>query len=233
MKSAKMLALIPARGGSKGVIRKNLRLVGGRPLIAWTIETAFACEDIGRVVVSTDDEEIAETALQYGAEILRRPSEFAADRSPMIDVIEHAIQALDVPVGTYEYLLLLQPTAPARIVEDIRSAFHAIKSSGSDSLISVFIDADKHPARAYTISDSLLVPYEEEPKGSLRQDLPKVYHRNGAIYLSRIDYIRMNRRLWSDAPLAFVMPKERSLNIDDELDLLVADLLISHWQVKN
>lgn len=224
-----MLALIPARGGSKGVARKNVRLVGGKPLIAWSIEAALASADVDRVMVSTDDEEIAQTAREYGADILIRPSEFAGDRTPMIDVIEHALTMLDNPIGTYEYLLLLQPTAPARIPEDIENAFQAIRASGAESLISVFIDADKHPARAYTISSNFLLPYEEEPKGSLRQDLPKVYHRNGAIYLSRIDYIRRNRRLWSDSPQAFVMPKERSLNIDDELDLLIADLLLNYW----
>lgn len=230
MTNGKLLALIPARGGSKGVKHKNVRLVGGKPLIAWSIETALAAKDIDRVVVSTDDADIARVAQDCGAEVLKRPADIAGDRTPMIDVIVHALDELDKPNGLYEHLLLLQPTAPARIPADIAAAYQAIKSSGADSLISVFVDADKHPARAYTITGNLLVPYDKEPKGSLRQDLPSVYHRNGAIYLSRVDYIRQNHRLWSDAPQAFVMPKERSLNIDDELDLLIADLLISHWQ---
>ena len=230
MTKRKLLALIPARGGSKGVKRKNLRSVGGKPLIAWSIETALAVNDIDRVVVSTDDADIAEVAGGFGAEVLDRPAEIAGDRTPMIEVVVHALDEIDNPDEPYEHLLLLQPTAPARIPADIVDAYEAIKISGADSLISVFIDADKHPARAYTVAENLLIPYEEEPKGSLRQDLPAVYHRNGAIYLSRVDFIRQNHRLWSNAPQAFIMPKERSLNIDDELDLLIADLLMSHWQ---
>jgi CMP-N,N'-diacetyllegionaminic acid synthase len=229
MTNGKLLALIPARGGSKGVIRKNVRSVGGKPLIAWSIETALVAPEVDRVVVSTDDGEIAEVARAYGAEVLDRPDEFAGDRTPMISVIEDALDVLDTPAGTYSHLLLLQPTAPARSIVDIAKAYEAIQESGADSLISVFVDADKHPARAYTIADQRLAPYEIEPLGSLRQDLPVIYHRNGAIYLSRIDYIRANHRLWSEAPQAFVMPKERSLNIDDELDLLIADLLMGHW----
>lgn len=229
MTDGKLLALIPARGGSKGVKRKNVRPVGGKPLIAWSIEAALAAKDVDRVVVSTDDAEIARVARDCGAEVLERPPGIAGDRTPMIEVIEHALAELDKPNGKYTYLLLLQPTAPARIPADITDAYRAIKASGADSLISVFVDADKHPARAYTISENLLVPYEEEPKGSLRQDLPAVYHRNGAIYLSRVDFIRKNHRIWSATPQAFVMPKERSLNIDDELDFLIADLLMKYW----
>lgn len=225
----KLIALIPARGGSKGVKRKNVRPVGGKPLIAWSIETAQAVGDIDRVVVTTDDPEIAGIAREYGAEVLDRPEKIAGDKTPMIAVIEHALDELDQPIGTYEHLLLLQPTAPARLPADITDAYQAIKSSGANSLISIFVDADKHPARAYTIRDNLLIPYEQEPKGSLRQDLPAVYHRNGSIYLSRIEFIRKNHCLWSSTPQPFIMPKERSLNIDDELDLLIADLLMSHW----
>ena len=229
MTKGKLLALIPARGGSKGVRRKNLRLVGGKPLIAWSIETALAVKDVDRVVVSTDDSEIASVALEFSAEVIDRPDAIANDYTPMLDVVEHAISELDNPKGTYEYILLLQPTSPARTAGDITNAFHAIKVSNAASLISVFVDTDKHPARAYTISDNVLTPFVDEPKGSLRQDLPVVYHRNGAIYISRVDYVSQNRRLWSDLPQAFIMPKERSLNIDDELDLLIADLLMSHW----
>jgi len=230
MTEGRMLTLIPARGGSKGVRRKNVRSVGGKPLIAWSIEAALAARGVDNVIVTTDDAEIAKVARLCGAEVLERPPEIAGDSTPMIEVVEHALAELDKPRGNYTHLLLLQPTAPARIPADITDAYRAIEASGADSLISVFVDVDKHPARAYTISENLLIPYEEEPKGSLRQDLPAVYHRNGAIYLSRVDFIRKNRRLWSATPQAFVMPKERSLNIDDELDLLIADLLMSHWR---
>lgn len=229
MTGGSILTLIPARGGSKGVLRKNVRPVAGKPLIAWSIEAARAAQVVGEVYVSTDDPEIADTARAFGAEVLERPAEFAGDKTPMIDVINHALDCLDQPAGRNQHLLLLQPTAPARRAQDIDAAVAQIRASGSDSLISVYCDEDSHPARMYTIEAGRLVKYEDEPAGSLRQDLPKVYHRNGAIYMSRIDFIRTAGRLWSDSPEAFIMPKTRSLNIDDEQDLLVADLLMSHW----
>jgi CMP-N-acetylneuraminic acid synthetase len=222
----KVLALIPARGGSKGIPRKNIREVGGKPLIAWSIQVGLAAECVGRVVVSTDDQEIAQVAQHYGSEIIERPEEISGDKTPMIEVIKHALDYVLHQGDQYEYLLLLQPTAPARSVSDVSFAFEIIKASGADSLISVCCDPDKHPGRAYHLRNERLIPYAEEPKGSLRQDLPPVYHRNGAIYLSRIDYIQRSDSIISSSPLPYFMPKERSINIDDEFDLLVADLVL-------
>lgn len=233
MTDSSILTLIPARGGSKGVLRKNVRPVAGKPLIAWSIEAAQAAQLVGEVYVSTDDPEIAEVAQTFGAKVLDRPEVFASDKTPMIDVINHALDCLDQPVGCHQHLLLLQPTAPARSGQDIDAAVAQIRASGSDSLISVYCDEDSHPARMYTIEEGRLAKYEDEPVGSLRQDLPIVYHRNGAIYISRIDFIREAGSLWSDSPEAFIMPKARSLNIDDEQDLLVADLLMNHWMANN
>jgi CMP-N,N'-diacetyllegionaminic acid synthase len=230
VKRGGLIALIPARGGSKGVKRKNLRIVAGKPLIAWSIETALASKCIDCVVVSTDDKEIAGVAEQFGSNVLMRPKEISGDRTPMIEVVLHALDAIDTPNGTYEHLILLQPTSPARTSDDVAGAYEQILLSGVDSIISVFADADNHPARAYTLRENRLYAYEKEPIGSLRQDLPTVYHRNGAIYLSKVEFIRRCRRLWSDSPQAYVMPKERSLNIDDDVDLLIADLLMTHWQ---
>ncbi len=229
-KNCKLVALVPARGGSKGVKRKNVRNVGGKPLIAWTIEAAKKSIEVDKIIVTTDDNEISDISIRFGAEVILRPKELAGDRTQMIEVVQHALDKLESIGECYEYLLLLQPTAPSRIAKDIDEAYRFIKQYQADSLISVNVDIDKHPARCYRIIDNRLSRYEPEPHGNLRQDLPNVYHRNGAIYIIRIDYINTYGELWSDKPLAYIMPKERSINIDDEFDLLMADLLLTHQQ---
>lgn len=225
----KILTLIPARGGSKGVPRKNLRLVGGRPLIEWTIEAAKGASCLGDVFVTTDDREISQVSTAAGAIVIDRPCLIAGDKTPMTDVIQHALSVCEVMQETrYDYILLLQPTAPMREAVDIDGAIARIIESRADSVISVYRVEDTHPARMYLLDNSgELVPYSQEPVGSLRQDLPNVYHRNGAIYLCTTDFFKRAGKLWGGRMLPFVMPKERSANIDDMEDLLIADFLIS------
>ena len=149
MKQGGLLAVLPARSGSKGVKHKNTRSVGGKPLISWSIEAALAVEDIAHLVVSTDDPEVAKIAQSFGVEVLERPRSIARDDTPMIEVIQNVLNRLDQPAGIFEHLLLLQPTAPARTPQDITDAYNAIKLTAADSLVSVFVDPDKHPARCY------------------------------------------------------------------------------------
>lgn len=224
---SRTLTLIPARGGSKGVPRKNVRLVGGKPLIAWSIEAAKGSKAVGDFYVSTDDEEIARVSREHGAEVLPRPPEFAQDKSPMIGVIQHALATCREKHGVeYEYFLLLQPTAPMRNSGDIDEAMRVLRDTGADSVISVYQVEDAHPSRMYLIEDGRLRPYSEEPPGSLRQDLPKVFHRNGAIYACRTSLIREQGRLWGGKLVPYIMPKKRSVNIDDPDDLAIADFLM-------
>jgi len=226
------LTIIPARGGSKGVPRKNVRLVGGKPLIAWSIEAARQSNLVGDFHVSTDDEEIAAVAREWGASVLPRPADLAGDRTPMIEVIEHALHECesrrDKP---YDSFLLLQPTAPMRLPEDIDGALTALADSGADSVISVYQVEDAHPARMYLIESNTLRPFCDEPPGSLRQDLPDVYHRNGAIYACTRKFLVAQRRLWGGRIAPYVMPKDRSANIDDPQDLAIADFLLSQPQL--
>ncbi|MBV5331743.1 acylneuraminate cytidylyltransferase family protein, partial [bacterium] len=191
------MAIIPARGGSKGVPRKNLQLVGGKPLIAWTILAAQQSALVQDYWVSTDDAEIAAVARDWGAAVFGRPAAIAGDRSPMIEVIAHALETAESVKGRpYATVLLLQPTAPLRLAEDIDGALSALEKSAADSVISVYRVEDAHPARMYRLENELLVPLHPEPPGSLRQDLPAVYHRNGAIYAATRRLIVEGRRLW-------------------------------------
>lgn len=222
-----LLTIIPARGGSKGVPRKNVRLVGGKPLIAWSIEVAKSSSLVGYFCVSTDDDEIAKVAREYGAEVLPRPVEIAGDRTPMIEVIRHALKECEQQQKTkYDYFLLLQPTAPMRKKEDVEGALTMLAKSGADSVISVYQVEDAHPSRMYLVKDGHLEPFCQEPLGALRQDLTKVYHRNGAIYACTRRLIEDEGCLWGGRMVPYIMPKNRSANIDDMQDLAIADFLM-------
>ena len=221
------LGIIPARGGSKGIPRKNVRLVGGRPLIAYTIDAALESRLLTRFITSTDDTEIAAVAGGLGSPVLMRPSELAADDTPMVPVVKHTLATLEPTEGRYDYVVVLQPTTPLRTSEDIDEALALLVETGADSVISVYQVADHHPARMYRQVDGRLVPYEAEPPQRLRQALPPVYHRNGAIYACRRTLIEQHGTLIGPDTRPYIMPRQRSLNIDDELDLAFADFLLS------
>ncbi|MFA9395562.1 MAG: cytidylyltransferase domain-containing protein [Halodesulfovibrio sp.] len=223
-----ILAIVPARAGSKGVKNKNKRLVGGRPLIEWTLQ---ACENIDDldVAVSTDDKAILEIAKKYNVIAHERDASIAGDTTPMNDVIYDALVSVSAMTGKkYEKVMLLQPTAPMRRRSHVEEAIQLARSISCDSVMSVYKVTDCHPARMYTLADSSLIPYASEPKGSLRQDLPDVYHRNGAIYLSNVKTFMSTRSIWGGDVAAYTMEKSDSVNIDDEDDLKIADFLLSN-----
>jgi len=228
----KILAVIPARGGSKGVPKKNIRQAGGKPLIAWTIECALAASHLfHKVIVSTDDPEIAEISCSFGAEVpFMRPDDLASDKSPTLPVLQHAVDFVEKTdaVGI-DWVMLLQPTAPLRQPEDIFAAWSLAKSGGCDSVISVVRVFDVHPVLMKRIEDNRLVPFcVEEKEGTRRQDYePPAYMRNGAIYLSRRDVIVERNSIWGDVIRPCVMPEERSLSIDNEWHIKMANMVLS------
>jgi CMP-N,N'-diacetyllegionaminic acid synthase len=230
-----ILTIIPARGGSKGVPRKNLRHVGERPLIEWSIEAARGASIIQKVFVSTDDAEISQVASDAGAFVINRPQNISNDKSPMCAVVDHALSFCKMRYKEdYDYILLLQPTAPMRLSLDINQAVQIIQKSSADSVVSVYKVEDTHPARMYTIGETgNLIQYSPEPPGSLRQDLPEVYHRNGSIYLCTVDYFKTSGKLWGGNILPYIMPQDRSANIDNLQDLLIADFLMKRRQKLN
>ena len=227
----KVLAVIPARGGSKGVPRKNIRPVHGKPLIAYTIEPALAVKDrLYRLIVSTDDEEIAETALKYGAEVpFMRPANLGGDKVPMVPVLQHAVQAIEAMDGVkIDWVLLLQPTCPFRLPEDILASLDLAMQGGCDSVISVVQVLSHHPILMKKIEDNRLLPFMiEEVEGTRRQDYtPPAYMRNGCIYLTNRDSLIHNHSIWGKVIRPYIMPEERSVNVDSEQDLKLVEFML-------
>lgn len=224
----KVLGIIPARGGSKGVKRKNIREVAGKPLIYWSIKSAFESNVFDFFCVNTDDKEIAEVASQYSADVIMRPADLAQDKTPMIPVLRYACEQAEDKFGQkFDTIVLLQPTAPMREGKDIAEAvksFHV--NQKVRSLVSVYQVDDSHPSRMYRIENGFLEKIYEEPTGSLRQDLEPIFHRNGALYICDRELLMVDNKLTCSTPMPFVMSKERSANIDDEQDLVIADILM-------
>lgn len=226
----KVLAVIPARGGSKGVPGKNIRLLGDLPLIAHTIEAAKASKRLDRFIVSTDSAEIAAVAQQWGAETpFMRPETLATDFAKAIPVMQHALVQMEALTGVhYDALMMLQPTTPFRTAGDIDQAIEILASSGADSVISVVDVGGHHPARMkYLEGDRLVDPpfceaYENQP----RQELVPMYIRNGAIYLTRRGTLMSGSFKGNDCR-ALLMQPEQSVNIDSMLDFDYATFLLN------
>lgn len=223
-----ILALIPARGGSKGVPGKNLRLLGGKPLIAWTIEQARRCPWIDRLIVSTDDPAIADTAIRWDAEApFLRPAELATDETKMIEVVFHALDWCRQIDRLYEWILLLQPTSPLREATDIEAAAKQLEDRGADAVVSV-CPCEHSPLWANTLGPNGQMKDFLRPEATgNRQDHPAYYRLNGAIYLARTDYFRQCRGFLGDRTFAYIMPSERSIDIDSLLDFQMAEFLVS------
>lgn len=222
-----VLGLIPARGGSKGVPRKNLRTVGGKPLIAWTVAAARRAKTVDRVILSSDDAEIAEVARAYDCDIpFMRPAELATDDAAMLDVVRHAIRSLE---ETYDYVVLLQPTSPLRTAGDIDAAVELCHSARAPACVSV-CEPEKSPFWNYYRCDgAALFPILPEPEknAARRQELPPTYVLNGAIYVARSDWILDRRGFVGEGTLGYVMPRERSIDIDREMDIVIVEALLS------
>lgn len=216
MQSDKVLALITARGGSKALPRKNVLSAGGRPLIAWTIAAAKESSIIDRIVLSSEDDEIIQTAKEWGCEVpFRRPGNLASDTANSIDVILHALDQLP----EFEYIILLQPTSPLRTAEDIDAAFSLMRINGAQCCVSV-CDVEQSPCWMYRITDEgKLQGFLTREEGvTRRQDLPPVYILNGAIYIARTDWLRRTKSFVNSETIAYKMPKGRSLDIDNADD---------------
>ena len=226
----KVLAVILARGGSKGIPRKNIKILGGKPLIAWTIEAALKAPSINRLVVSTEDEEIAAVAEQFGAEVpFKRPIAIAQDDTPGLDPVLHAIE--NSPGS--DWVLLLQPTSPLRSVDDIEGIIKLCQEKGASSAVSV-AEVSKHPFWMYQRSSDMRLQPMIPNRGEImrRQDLPSVYALNGALYLARIDWLIGNQGFIGPETLGYVMPVERSVDLDTPLDWLWVEYLIERIHEK-
>ena len=224
IQNKKVLAVIPARGGSKGIPHKNLAPLLGKPLINWTIEAARSSRYIDRLILSSDDPHICEVAEAAGCEVpFMRGAALATDEAKTIDVV---LDALDRVAG-YDLLILLQPTSPLRSSADIDGCLELLVERGAHSAVSV-TPVQEHPFLVYSMDvDAHLEPLMKvDPAASLRrQDLPDLFSLNGAIYAADIEWLRGSQTLVSSETVGYQMPITRSIDIDEEMDLMLAGLL--------
>ncbi len=232
-KDKRILALIPARGGSKGIKNKNIISLDGQPLISYTIECGLNSRYIDDVVVTTDSEIIAETALQYGAQVpFLRPEELAKDTSPTIESVLHAICALRDLGKEYDSMILLQPTQPLRTSEDVDLSIEEFYKHDQRPLISVSLVND-HPILMRLINEDgkleKLIPANQDCR---RQDMPPYYRINGCIYISRIADLNEST-CFSNYEIPFIMKQSHSVDIDEPADLAVAEYYLANRHKSN
>jgi CMP-N,N'-diacetyllegionaminic acid synthase len=213
----KVLAIIPARGGSKGVPRKNIREVAGKPLIAWTIEEAKKSKYIDRLVLSSEDAEIIKVAKEWACDVpFVRPAELSQDETPGIEPVLHAIQSLP----GYDYVVLLQPTSPLRKVEDIDGCIETIVAKKAKCCVTV-TEPEKSPYWMHVINPegklSPLITWDCSIHN--RQSLPKVFSLNGAVYVANVQWLAETKSFLSRDTVPYEMPRDRSLDIDTYMDL--------------
>lgn len=222
-KEKKILALIPARGDSKGIPRKNIKELGGKPLIHWSIEAANKSNYIDRLIISTDAKDVAKVAAQVGCEVpFIRPAELATDSSTSMDVIFHA---LDQIKEQYDYLLLLQPTSPFRRTQQIDSIIRQGIDNKSKMTVSV-TETKKHPAFMFSIENGILKPILPCTPHKRRQDMSKAYEHNGALYFSEISYLKFVKSYNCENVSAFEMGLIESLDLDTPMDWLYAEFIL-------
>lgn len=230
-KRLEILGLIPARGGSKGIPGKNLRLLGGKSLVARAVESGLESRLVSRVILSTDSEAIASEGRRAGAEVpFLRPADLAKDDTPSSAVVAHALEWLEKNEGKLPgILVLLQPTAPLRQARHIDEALELLVSSGARSVVSVTpVPGHYHPSWQFSIRDGALCPYLETGKvPPRRQDLPPTYTRNGAIYAAWTETWLSGTMAYGPGCVPYVMEPEESVNIDSPEDLELAEFLLS------
>lgn len=221
----KVLAIIPARGGSKGIPRKNIRSLAGKPLIAWTIDEAKKSKYIDRLILSSEDEEIIKVARKYECEVLKRPVELAQDDTPGIEPVIHAINTLE---EKYDFVVLLQPTSPLRTVEDIDGCIQHCIMTESPACVSL-TEAKQSPYWMYHLDDDMKIKsfVQNGERINCRQDLPKVYVLNGAVYVAESRFILNNKSFLTEKTTGYIMSEDNSVDIDMELDFAYCEWLIT------
>ena len=218
------LAIIPARGGSKRLPRKNILDLCGKPLISWSIEAALKSKYISKVVVSSDDEEILNISSNFGADIIKRPYELANDTATTFDAIKHTINNLE----KYDYIVLLQPTSPLRNEKHIDEAIELLEEKQADAIVSV-CEMDHSPLWSNTLpKDGNMKNFlRDEVLNKRSQDLEKYYRLNGAVYICKTDKLLENKSFFlKDNIFAYIMDRKSSIDIDEEIDFLFAQKVI-------
>ena len=228
----KIFAIIPARGGSKGLTGKNIKPLNGKPLICHTIGEVLKSKYLDKVFVSTDDPLIANISKRCGAEIIERPEELARDESPTIDAIFHAIDTIK-EVSDQDIIILLQATSPLRNVDDINNAFELFLNNECESVVSV-CKVEHSPYWFKVIEEGYLKSlFGDEYRGLRRQDLESVYIPNGAIYISIPQTLYKYKSFFCSHTIPYIMPIEKSVDIDNNIDFMLAELRIKNIGLDN
>ncbi len=226
----RVLGLIPARGGSKGVPGKNRLIIDGKPLIQYSIESAISSKLITKFVVSTDDSEIQKISEIAGAQVLSRNAQLASDTSNVIDTVLSVLAYFEAKAEFFDAVMLLQPTAPLRSASDIDASIQLLESSYSDGVISVIPVGDHHPARMYTLNNQSMEALHPELETTRRQDLPMRYIRNGCIYLVKTEILKKESTLMPTKKSAYVMEEKWAANIDTQQDVITLKHLMPIWK---
>lgn len=228
----RVLGLIPARGGSKGIPHKNIRLLNGKPLLQYTAESALQAHCLTKVILSTDDEEIADVGRKCGLEVpFMRPLHLAQDSTPTLPVIQHAITWCEYTGDYYDVICLLQPTNPLRQAKDIDACINLLRESQADAVVTVLpVPSKYNPHWVYfqALDGSLQLSTGEAVPLPRRQELPLAFHREGSIYVTRRDVIMNQNSLYGQRLLGYLISPEQSVNIDTLDDWRLAETLLKH-----
>lgn len=230
-KKYKILGIITARGGSKGIPRKNIKNFCGKPLIAYTIQEAQKSKYISNLIVSTEDLEIKKISQKYGADVpFLRPKNLAGDKIKSLPVVRHAVLFMEKQLGiVFDYIVILQPTSPLRKTIDIDKTIERIIKENTDSAVTLVEIEENHPMQIKKITKNRVLPYcMPEKEGTRRQDLPVAYKRNGSVYVIKRDAIIKKNKLFGNSITGVVIPRERSVDINNDFDWMKAEYFFKH-----
>lgn len=230
-KKYNILGVITARGGSKGIPGKNIKKLGDKPLICYSIDAAKKSALLSHLIVSTDDEDIARVCRKGGADVpFMRSPELAKDDTPHLPVMQHAVEFMEKKTGvTFDYVVILQPTSPFRIPEDIDRTAEKLIDTGADSAVSICEWSGTHPTKAKKLEGDTLLPYFDAETSILRQGLPKVYKRSSAVYCLKRNVLMKGKKpadLYGEHIVGHIVPSDRSIDIDTPLDFAVAEWML-------
>ena len=226
----KVIAIIPARIGSRGIKFKNIRMLNGKPLIYWTIKCALASRYVDKVIVSTDSKQIADLSKKYGADVpFIRPKSLSSDSAKSVDVIIHCLASI---TDRFNYVILCEPTSPLRTVEDVDNALEILsKSKSAKALVSVCRHEGTSPEFAMNIYKGFIKPYSKVLKHTRRQDIKPSFYPEGSLYISDIGTLINSKTFYHSKTLAYEVPRWKSFEIDEEMDLYIVEAILK-WRNK-
>lgn len=226
----RVLGIIPARGGSKGIPRKNIVLLAGKPLLAYTASAALGASQLDRVILSTEDDEIAEIGRSLGLEVpFIRPKALAQDDTPTLDVLQHAVRTLSEMAEDYDVIVTLQPTTPLRKAADIDGALDLLENTGADSVVSLVHPGGMHPFKMKGLDRDGWVVEPAFGRGEAhrpRQALPSFWLLEGSLYITRRRVLMEENQILGERTQAWIVPRKRTVNIDTTFDLWLAERML-------